>query len=58
MENLAEPAEEARFSREAKHNEADDLPIVYVAGTPVGAFNDLVEWDVSGKLKTAVFGAD
>ena len=26
----AEPAEEARFSREAKHNEADDLPIVYL----------------------------
>jgi len=37
--------------------EEDDLPIVYVAGTPVGAYNDLVEWDVSGKLKTAVFGA-
>jgi hypothetical protein len=26
----AEPAEEARFSREAKHNDADDLPIVYL----------------------------
>ena len=26
----AGPAEEARFSREAKHNEDDDLPIVYL----------------------------
>ena len=35
----------------------DDLPIVFVAGTPVGGFNELVDWDVSGKLKTAVFGS-
>jgi glutaredoxin len=41
--------------REAKCEE-DDLPIVYVAGTPVGGYNELVEWDVSGKLKTSVFG--
>jgi glutaredoxin len=41
--------------REAKCEE-DDLPIVYVAGVPVGGYNDLVEWDVSGKLKTSVFG--
>ena len=41
--------------REAKC-EDDDLPIVFVAGTPVGGFNELVDWDVSGKLKTAVFG--
>ncbi len=44
------------ITREAKCEE-DDLPIVYVAGTPVGGYNQLVEWDVSGKLKTAVFGA-
>ena len=42
--------------REAKCEE-DDLPIVYVAGTPIGAYNDLVDWDVSGKLKDAVFGS-
>jgi hypothetical protein len=36
--------------------EDDDLPIVFVAGTPVGGFNELVDWDVSGRLKTAVFG--
>ncbi len=42
--------------REAKCEE-DDLPIVYVAGVPVGGYNDLVEWDVSGKLKTSVFGS-
>jgi len=42
--------------REAKCEE-DDLPIVYVAGSAVGGYNELVEWDVTGKLKTAVFGA-
>lgn len=36
--------------------EEDDLPVVFVAGTPVGGFNELVDWDVSGRLKTAVFG--
>jgi hypothetical protein len=36
--------------------EDDDLPVVFVAGAPVGGFNELVDWDVSGKLKTAVFG--
>lgn len=41
--------------REAKC-EDDDLPIVFVAGTPVGGYNELVDWDVSGKLKNAVFG--
>jgi hypothetical protein len=45
----------AFVTREAKCKE-DDLPIVYVAGTPVGGYNDLVDWDVSGKLKKAVFG--
>jgi hypothetical protein len=43
--------------REAKC-EDDDLPIVFVAGTPVGGYNELVDWDVSGKLKSAVFGDD
>jgi hypothetical protein len=42
--------------REAKCKE-DDLPIVFVATTVVGGYNDLVEWDVSGKLMTAVYGA-
>jgi glutaredoxin len=42
--------------REAKC-EDDDLPIVFVGGTVVGGFNELVDWDVSGKLKTAVFGS-
>lgn len=36
--------------------EDDDLPIVFVAGTAVGGYNELVDWDVSGKLKAAVFG--
>jgi glutaredoxin len=42
--------------REAKCKE-DDLPIVFVATAVVGGYNDLVEWDVSGKLATAVYGA-
>jgi glutaredoxin len=46
----------AFVTREAKCEE-DDLPIVYIAGTPVGGYNELVDWDVSGKLKTAVFGS-
>jgi glutaredoxin len=41
--------------REAKC-EDDDLPIVFIAGTPVGGYNELVDWDVSGKLRSAVFG--
>ncbi len=45
----------AFITREAKC-EDDDLPIVFVAGAPVGGYNELVDWDVSGKLKTSVFG--
>jgi glutaredoxin len=45
----------AFVTREAKCEE-DDLPIVYVAGTPVGGYTELVDWDVSGKLNSAVFG--
>ncbi len=42
--------------REAKCKE-DELPIVFVATTPIGGYNELVEWDVSGKLAAAVYGA-
>ncbi len=41
--------------REAKVKE-DDLPIVFVASTPVGGYNELVDWDVSGKLAKALVG--
>ena len=42
--------------REAKCTD-DDLPIVFVAATPVGGHEALVDWDASGKLRAAVFGA-
>ena len=29
---------------------------MFVATTVVGGFNDLVEWDVSGKLEIAIYG--
>jgi glutaredoxin len=51
-----DPATLAFIVREAKCEE-DDLPVVFIAGTAVGGFNELVDWDVSGKLKLAVFGA-
>jgi len=37
--------------------EKDQLPIVFVAGEPVGPYNDLVATDVAGKLEKMVFGA-
>jgi glutaredoxin len=46
----------AFIMREAKC-EADDLPIVFVGGAPIGGYNDLVESDVSGALRTAIYGA-
>lgn len=42
--------------REAKCD-LDELPIVFVASTPVGDYNALVDFDVSGKLDVAVWGA-
>jgi glutaredoxin len=43
------------ITRTAKCEE-DDLPIVFVASTPVGGYDALVAWDVSGELAKAVFG--
>jgi glutaredoxin len=43
------------ITRTAKCEE-DDLPIVFVASTPVGGYDALVAWDVSGELTKAVFG--
>ena len=41
--------------REAKCKD-DDLPVVFVASTPVGGYNELVDWDVSGRLTKALAG--
>jgi glutaredoxin len=41
--------------REAKCKD-DDLPIVFVSSTPIGGYNELVDWDVSGRLAKALAG--
>ncbi len=41
--------------REARCKE-DDLPVVFIASAPVGGYNELVDWDVSGKLAKALAG--
>lgn len=41
--------------REARCKD-DDLPVVFVAGTPIGGYNELVDWDVSGRLAKALTG--
>ena len=42
--------------REAKCKE-DELPIVFVATTAIGGYNDLVAADVSGKLDALLYGS-
>lgn len=42
--------------REA-HVEEDDLPIAFVGGKAIGGYNELVDWDVSGRLAKAVTGS-
>ena len=41
--------------REARCKD-DELPVVFVAGKPVGGYAQLVDWDVSGRLATALRG--
>jgi hypothetical protein len=41
--------------REAKCKD-DDLPVVFVASAAVGGYNELVDWDVSGRLAKALAG--
>ncbi len=45
------------FVTTAAKCEKDQLPIVFVAGEPIGPYNDLVATDVAGKLEKLVFGA-
>ena len=46
------------FVVQAANCKEDDLPVVFVGGDVVGCFNELVQWDVSGRLTRAVFGED
>jgi hypothetical protein len=41
--------------REARCKD-DDLPVIFVAGTPIGGYNELIDWDVSGRLAKALAG--
>lgn len=40
--------------REAKVKE-DELPVVFVGGSPIGGYNELVDADVSGRLQKALY---
>jgi len=42
--------------REAKVKD-DDLPVVFIASVPIGGYNELVDFDNSGKLAKALIGA-
>lgn len=42
--------------REAKCKD-EDLPVVFVASTPVGGYHDLVAWNASGRLDQALAGS-
>jgi hypothetical protein len=45
------------FVVQAAKCEEDDLPVVFVGGDVVGPYNELVQWDVTGRLVQQVFGA-
>jgi hypothetical protein len=45
-----------QFITRTANCEEDDLPIVFVASSPIGGYDQLVAWDVSGELAKAVFG--
>lgn len=54
MDVAGDQATMAFVLREARCKE-DELPVVFVAGTAVGGWNELVDWDVSGRLAKAVY---
>ena len=45
----------AFITREAQCDD-DDLPVVFVAAVAIGGYEQLVNWDDTGKLRAAVFG--
>src|SRR5688572_3828217 len=54
--DVSEDPSTKAFVVQAAQCEEDDLPVVFVGGEVVGCYNDLVQWDVSGRLTRAVFG--
>jgi hypothetical protein len=54
--DVAEDEATMTFVKRAADCEDDDLPIVFVAGAPIGDYRALVEADVSGALAKAIYG--
>lgn len=50
-----DPTTKSFVLRESKRKE-DDFPVIFVASTPVGGYDELVEWDASGRLAKALAG--
>jgi len=54
--DVAEDAGTRDFVKREAQVKDDDLPIVFVASTVIGGYNELVDADVSGKLAKALRG--
>lgn len=54
--DVAEDEATLKFVMNTAKCEEDDLPIVFVAGAPIGDFRELVAADVSGELAKAIYG--
>jgi hypothetical protein len=55
LDVAGDEATQVFVTRQAKC-ELDDLPIVFIAGKPIGGYKELVEADVCGDLKKALAG--
>jgi glutaredoxin-related protein len=50
-------ADEATRSWAVTAAKLDELPLVFIAGQPIGGLHELTQLDVNGELKRRVFGA-